>query len=249
MKYKHIISLGSFCSPALEIERFGFRDFSYPFDWVLSKSFMSVLKLIQTNFEDFIPDELYQVEDARYIYVNKKMNIWFVHDFDEWSPLCEQIEVVRDKYARRIQRFNEAIRQETIFLRYIENNDELNYVNENYSSIRNYLRTYNKENEIIFIANFDLKRTNDFEIPIYYVYKDIDDSVARSFLNQLPQLVEMLYECYYSKEAIKNNSNFYKKKIKKKRVIKINRKIKKIKYLLKGKREYQHFLIYKGDKY
>lgn len=44
--YKHVISLGSFCSPALKIERLGLRDGSYPFDWVLSRSMNNVVELI-----------------------------------------------------------------------------------------------------------------------------------------------------------------------------------------------------------
>lgn len=34
--YKHVISLGFFCSVALELERKGLRDASYPFDWLIS---------------------------------------------------------------------------------------------------------------------------------------------------------------------------------------------------------------------
>ncbi len=36
-KFEHVISLGFFCSPALELKKLGFRDASYPFDWVISE--------------------------------------------------------------------------------------------------------------------------------------------------------------------------------------------------------------------
>ena len=35
-EYKHFISLGYFCSVAMELERFGLRSESGPFDWVIS---------------------------------------------------------------------------------------------------------------------------------------------------------------------------------------------------------------------
>lgn len=80
VKFKHIISLGSFCSPALEIERHGFRDASYPFDWVLSKSFKEVMNLLQTEFHDYLSNNMYQCLDAPYTYVNmeKKYGLFMI---------------------------------------------------------------------------------------------------------------------------------------------------------------------------
>ena len=43
------ISLGYFCSVASELERYGLRGESYPFDWVIS-DFGGVVEAIQNNF-------------------------------------------------------------------------------------------------------------------------------------------------------------------------------------------------------
>lgn len=51
--YKHVISLGFFCSVALELERKGVRDASYPFDWLIS-DFQGVIKVIENRFYDFL---------------------------------------------------------------------------------------------------------------------------------------------------------------------------------------------------
>lgn len=71
--YKHVISLGSFCSPALEIERLGLRDGSYPFDWVLSRSMNNVVELISNGFSDlFNVDYFYQWKSQCSTYENIK---------------------------------------------------------------------------------------------------------------------------------------------------------------------------------
>lgn len=36
-KFKHYISLGFFCAPAMELEKRGLRNESLPFDWLISE--------------------------------------------------------------------------------------------------------------------------------------------------------------------------------------------------------------------
>ena len=52
-EYKHFISLGYFCSVALELERIGLRSASSPFDWCIS-NYKGVMKAIENRFEDFL---------------------------------------------------------------------------------------------------------------------------------------------------------------------------------------------------
>lgn len=35
-KYESVISLGYFCSVAIELEKMGIRNFSTPFDWLIT---------------------------------------------------------------------------------------------------------------------------------------------------------------------------------------------------------------------
>ncbi|MDL2301710.1 papain-like cysteine peptidase, partial [Lachnospiraceae bacterium OttesenSCG-928-D06] len=117
-QFTHIISLGSFCSPALEIERLGMRDGSYPFDWVLSHSFEEVMALIDNKFDDFLNEStLYQAKNKPMIYINPKHNIVFIHDFSAFDSLENQFPQVLEKYNRRISKFYQAILQPTLFLR------------------------------------------------------------------------------------------------------------------------------------
>ena len=52
ISFSHFISLGYFCSVALELERVGLRSASSPFDWLVS-DFSGVIDLIENHFDSF----------------------------------------------------------------------------------------------------------------------------------------------------------------------------------------------------
>ena len=53
-RYNYIVSLGYFCSPAMEFERIDKRQFSLPFDWLITPKISDVIDLINNGFEDFL---------------------------------------------------------------------------------------------------------------------------------------------------------------------------------------------------
>jgi len=187
-KYQNIISLGYFCSIALELERMGLRSCSSPFDWCIT-DFEGVIKLIDNDFKDlFNEDLLYQNNSNRAYYMNCKYKIQFFHDFNQNETLIEQLPLVREKYNRRIQRFYSMIQQPTLFIRYISSEDgnaELRYIEEKYEWILAMLKKYNSQNEIIFIADESISSNI---IEIYYVERDKGDVVARYPLTQNQEL-------------------------------------------------------------
>ena len=76
-KYEHFISLGYFCSVALELERYGLRDGSYPFDWCIS-DIKGVFELINNNFESYTDYNLLEQNSKEHNhYRNKKYNVQF----------------------------------------------------------------------------------------------------------------------------------------------------------------------------
>lgn len=85
--YNHFISLGSFCSLASELERFGLRDASYPFDWLIS-DFKDVIYLIDNEFDDLFNEKYFmQNTTHRECYVNEARNMYFFQDFNAYEPL------------------------------------------------------------------------------------------------------------------------------------------------------------------
>ncbi len=116
-RFNHYISLGYFCSIAMQLEKYGFRDASYPFDWLIS-DFRSVISTIDNGFKSFLCYEnLYQNENNRAVYLDKKYEFLFVHDFSKYLSLSGQLPKVQEKYNRRIQRFYRNRTEPTLFIR------------------------------------------------------------------------------------------------------------------------------------
>lgn len=154
-QYKNYISLGYFCSVALELERMGLRSTSSPFDWIIS-NYEGVINAIQNHFEDFLSYEnLLQSESVHKRYFDEKYRMWFFHDFDQYHSLKSQLPSVKAKYLRRIYRFYEDIKEPTLFVRYIsdETEEELEYIKKNHTKIKDLLKSFNQENDVLYIAN------------------------------------------------------------------------------------------------
>lgn len=222
-KYDNIVSLGFFCSTALELERIGLRSNSSPFDWILSFDIGNVIDLISNEFKDFLNIKyLKQYRSNPNYYVNVKYDIHFYHDFDKYKTLEDQIQYVENKYRRRITNFYEKITSKTLFVRYISSKEELIYIEKNISRILEVLRKYNQENDIIFIANKDI---NSDKLEIFYVEADNEDTVARRFIEKNIQLEKYLTSNIYDLEKREENINIYISKEKKKKILKIPNKV------------------------
>lgn len=192
--FDHVISLGWFCSPALEIERIGLRDASYPFDWLMTHDFSCIIDLIKNKrYIKLYSDEMLQYESDASKWYNQEYLISIFHDFNKYKKMSHQIDAVNDKYFRRMKRFYENIMEPTLFLRYIKDKSEALYISKNASEIADILKDENVENEIVYIANSDLRDALQLSTSrVYFVVPDDQDYVARNFLKQLPDLLEYL---------------------------------------------------------
>ena len=230
------ISLGYFCSVAMELERLGLRKESSPFDWLIS-DFKGVIQAIDNKFEDFLEyDLLLQNKENHEIYINSKYNLQFFHDFDRYTPLEKMLPAIQNKYNRRIGRFYDTISKPTLFIRYISDEElengkskELIWIEENYEWIMQVLKLYNADNKILFIANEGV--TSD-KIFIYSVEKDDNDVVARKPIEKNRELYKFLNSvCVEGREE--NIARYLEKEKNKKNIFKnakkiIRKKLKKI---------------------
>ena len=183
-RFKHFISLGSFCSVALDLEALGLREASMPFDWNIDLRFEGVIDCIEKGFEHFLDEEeLRQSEEAPEHYMNR-YEIQFFHDFNMWEPLSKQLPAVQDKYERRIRHFYQITAEPTLFIRYMDDRileedgtpHELRYIEDGYDHIMAVLKGLCPENELVLIANSEVKSE---KLKIYGVEKDKGDVVAR----------------------------------------------------------------------
>lgn len=192
-KFKYAISLGYFCSTALEFRRINVRDASYPFDWVISYDFEAMLYLIENNFAEFLSSELlYQLKEVPNCYRNRRYKIDFYHDFDEFKSLRRQLKKVQEKYNRRIKRFYDTIKSPTLLIRYVSSAKELLYIQENYEKIQTIFRKFNSKNEVHFVVNSDLYNEENLDFNFWYVEKDENENVARVFLEKNEKLKEYI---------------------------------------------------------
>lgn len=222
----NFVSLGYFCSVALELDRIGLRQESFPFDWLITESFESVMNLIKNNFNCFLLKEnLYQESNiSPNYYYDNTCKIHFYHDFNSVDTLDNQYDKIKEKYDKRIERFYNRIKSPTIFIRYCCNKDEIDYIQENRTNIELFLKSFNSENKIIYIS--DIKNTGlDW---VYYVKKGKHGGVARKFLKKLPQLdVFLRNSSLLTKEQIIRNKKRYKRNILKRYIRKVKRKLNK----------------------
>ncbi len=192
--FDHVISLGWFCGPAMEIRQMGLRDASYPFDWLLTHNFSVVIDLIKKKrYIKLYDTEMLQYEADASKWYNREYLISLFHDFDKYEKMSEQLSTVNEKYFRRMKRFYEKIKEPSLFLRYIKDEEEALYISKHETEIINILKGENEANEIVYIANKNLKAFLQLsESSIYFVVPDNQDYVSRSFLQQLPNFCDYL---------------------------------------------------------
>ncbi|PGY12671.1 DUF1796 family putative cysteine peptidase [Bacillus sp. AFS031507] len=196
-KYKNVISLGFFCSTALELKKIGLRDSSGPFDWIIS-DFKGIIDCIDNGFEDILKyGNMSQYKETPNYYVDTIYNFHFYHDFSRYDALSDQLPNVKDKYVRRIKRFYEKIKEPTLFIRYIKNQEEIIYIENNYEGIMSIIKKYNESNDLILISNDNIISNS---LHTFRVQKDEGDSVARNFLDKNIELKNFLCSDIYDKD-------------------------------------------------
>jgi hypothetical protein len=184
MTYRHVISLGYFCSTALELQRYGLRDGSYPLDWNISP-IGPTLAVVESSFEGFLQLDRLSPEPERVL--DTGSGIFVYNAFDPARPIADQYEAVREMYARRIERFRRAVMEPTLFVRYVDDQQEFAYLNENMAAVLAVLRQTNPANDLLLVGNAGLPATCG-GLRLYVVEPDEGDWVARKFLQKNPQL-------------------------------------------------------------
>ena len=175
-----MISLGHFCSTALELQRYGLRDGSYPLDWNISH-IEPTMALVESGFQGFLQLELLERDPERSDVVNDKgSGIAVYNSFSGELPIAAQYETVRARYARRIKRYRRAVAQPTLFVRYMVDGEEFSYLDEHMPAVLAALRKTNPGNDLLLIGNADLPATCG-GLPVYTVEVDDGDVVARRF--------------------------------------------------------------------
>lgn len=145
----NVIPFGHRCTSALACKYANIRNFSLPFDWCNPLYPNKILKVLENNFDDFIPD----VYNG--IFYNK-----YGFSLAHFNP---NINNGVEEYKRRIDRFNDIITQskKIYFI----------YINEDYLYNKNYREdkfNNNIFNEMLELENFIKDKYINIDYNILY---------------------------------------------------------------------------------
>lgn len=179
----------------MELEKMGLRTASYPFDWVVSDRIEIILALISNGFQKWLDIETLYQENLPSHYYCPNTGVHFFHDFSAYKPLASQIESVRTKYDRRINRFYRDIVTPTLFIRYCQTEEEVYYVLKNCNEIKLLLKSFNCDNDILFVVPNAGGGQNFFDKDnlFAYVRRMKNGKVERHWINEIPGLRSFLY--------------------------------------------------------
>ena len=145
----YVIPFGHRCSSALVCKYANIRKFSLPFDWTRPLFPKKIKKVLENNFDDFIPDVHNGIIDNKYGFALAHFN----SNID--SGIAE--------YKRRINRFNEIINQ-TKKIYFI-------YINEDYLYDNDYRKDeFNNKifNEMLDLEQFIKNKYNNIDYNILF---------------------------------------------------------------------------------
>ena len=116
-KYDLIFSLGAACLCTSMLRKKNLQFCSYPLDWVFGGDFSFRVDLLVSDFENYLNKEdlvfTGKQNGAKHnlcdIYLNKRTDMGFNHDFPVGVPFEEAFPIVKAKYERRISRLIENI--------------------------------------------------------------------------------------------------------------------------------------------
>ncbi len=147
--FKYFIPIGWYCGTAASLSKYGLRSFSGPFDWFFS-DLEGVVYFLENDFGDFLNKGNLRVVEGKPTEF-KDIAHGFHYNHDVANNFEEEYEGICTKYARRIKAFRNAAKQGVCFVRAVRDQEELNYIAEEEEHIKRVVKTYNDDNEIIYL--------------------------------------------------------------------------------------------------
>lgn len=207
-RYVNCISLGWFCGVASSMNRYGLRNHSGPFDWYFS-GLESVLKLMETDFYDFMAKEnLFVDENDSTVFHDKKYGFACRHDIQ--NDFATEYEGIYQKYMRRAEQFMRDVRQPALFIRAVRSENEILYIEENREYIYEIIKRSNTGNEIIFLTLNTMKKLPDYFLQFRlgmegYIGKTFE---MRTMFDTSEEFSEYCKKNILSSEQIDRNKRF-----------------------------------------
>lgn len=172
-KYDCIFSLGVICYCAELLTKARLRTFSAPFDWLCGASLEKRIDFLCNDFQDFLNIEDLEKTGERDhpencdIYINKKNQIEFNHDFPKRVALEDSFPKVKAQYDKKIKRLKEKIKASKNTLIVYMDHDE-NCMSTNQAIISYIDRINNKFNkttiDFLYIKHNKEMKDNEYSL-------------------------------------------------------------------------------------
>lgn len=153
-----IVSLGSGCDTGITLRECGLRNAAFPFDWLVSGNHKRFITLLDDDFEFFTDERFFvplidpNLSDHPNCLMHTYYDILFYHEGSilyDWSELdkyIEQLERMKLKYTKRINRFRQIrlFTGKVFFIRNFtsDNEDQASRHSELAAELRDALRRY-----------------------------------------------------------------------------------------------------------
>lgn len=203
--FDYFISLGSGCSVAASMSKYGLRSCSGPFDWLITPDFSYVLYHIETDFKNFLLQENLEMYDENPKHFrDKQYNIKFIHDKESF---IDEYEELKKKYNRRINKFLEIYRKKVCYLRRIGSEKDIKYIETHADYIRNIICKYNTDSEIIFLCDGTLTIPENFVFKYYRmreIWSGSSKMKLRAYFDYANDFLAFCGENYSGINLIKN---------------------------------------------
>lgn len=99
------VSLGSTCEPAHQLRFCDLRKAAFPFDWIVSFDGEAVISLLENDFRGLLNDEYFVPYGTAGHLLQTLYHLEFLHEGNFNSAYEYQLEVLKEKYQRRVERF------------------------------------------------------------------------------------------------------------------------------------------------
>lgn len=129
----------------------------------------------------------YDINPKYYYDVQSKLH--FYYDFSCHIPFEDQFDSVQNKYIRRIECLYKCLSDASLFVRYIEDENELDYVCRRIDFINDFFRSFDSNNAIIFFVNEDIAKSNQISNQ-FIIVPNRGSKTIHHFLSSIPSAEE-----------------------------------------------------------
>ena len=178
-EYDYFFSLGPICATAMLLKSMGLRSFSGPFDWIGGFSFEERLDFLLSDTQLVLDTDEWEYNGNRFepeprdIYTNKRLNMFYPHDFPYNTPLEISAPIIKDRYERRLKRVRDILHKNKRVLFAYLGNEKINFnldsmaatcarFNKSISGVARMV--YIQNNKAVPKGTFKVTRPNEFLI-------------------------------------------------------------------------------------